>query len=132
MKLVAKRIEETQTISYGASARNNLKRPADDKVEALEEIVKPVYRRPGALTEADNQKRVTELTELQFKLITKYGAQVKDEGISLASWTLDELDNNQQYISMLRGKSNVVQVFDTQSEAVEKQMDFSDIVADKS
>lgn len=50
----------------------------------------------------------------------------------MASWTLDELDNNQQYISMLRGKSNVVQVFDTQSEAVEKQMDFSDIVADKS
>lgn len=52
----------------------------------------------------------------------KYGSQVKDEGIQYMRWTLQH-DNQQggssgkkDYISLLRGKSNVVQVFDTQTE----------------
>ena len=50
---------------------------------------------------------------IEFKIVSKSGEQVKDEGIKYLQWSLS---NQTDYVSMVRGKSNIVQVFDTQTE----------------
>ena len=53
---------------------------------------------------------------VSFKLSSKSGQQAKDEGLLYLQWSLQASHQAQicsDYISYVRGKSNVVQVFDT-------------------
>ncbi len=59
---------------------------------------------------------------VEFKMLGKTGSQVKDEGLLYLQWSLKE---STDYISFLRGKSNVVQVFDTLTENVFSQKKYS-------
>lgn len=68
VKILAKRIEETQTISY------DLGIPRKKKIdENGNEIFFP--QRASVLTAADNVKNVRQETDLAFKLLGKYGEQ---------------------------------------------------------
>lgn len=67
--------------------------------------------------------------EINFKVLNKYGKQVKDEGINHMCWTLGE--NNNDYVSYVRGKANIVQVFDTQTEQVFQSKTYKDLNAIK-
>ena len=84
-------------------------------------------RRPNAPEEDDGvddeiRQEINKLEELpvvrhrpniEFKVVSKSGEQVKDEGLKYLQWSLS---NQTDYVSMVRGKSNIVQVFDTQTE----------------
>ncbi len=54
--------------------------------------------------------------QIEFKMVSKTGQQVKDEGLKYLQWSLG--NNCTDYVSFVRGKSNVVQVFDTMTENV--------------
>jgi hypothetical protein len=54
---------------------------------------------------------VREKAMVEFKLTAKSGEQVKDQGINYLRWSLSSDTPN--YLSYVRGKSNIVQVFDT-------------------
>ena len=49
----------------------------------------------------------------------KFGKQEKDEGIQFMRWSLG--DSNNDYITYLRGKSNLIQVFDTKTSTIFKE-----------
>jgi len=69
VKIVAKRIEATQTVQYDV--------PRPDRRRKIDESGKEIVierKRPGALNANDNQKYVKKETELTFKLLGKYGA----------------------------------------------------------
>lgn len=86
-----------------------------------EEIVIP--RKPGVLSAEDNQKVVRHHTELQFKLLSKFGDQQKDCGIRHLGW----LDTAGDLMSFLRGENNVVQVFSSHDETVIKQRHYKEM-----
>lgn len=44
--------------------------------------------------------------DIQFKVLGKSGEQAKDEGLQFLTWSLG--NNNNDYITYVRGKSNVV------------------------
>lgn len=68
VKILAKRIEETQTISYDQGI------PRKKKIdENGNEIFFP--QRKSVLTAADNVKNVRQETDLAFKLLGKFGEQ---------------------------------------------------------
>jgi hypothetical protein len=46
-------------------------------------------------------------------MLSKTGQQVKDEGLKYLQWSLA---GSTDYVSFVRGKSNVVQVYDTMTE----------------
>ena len=46
----------------------------------------------------------------------KNGQQAKDEGLKYLSWSLGE--GNNDYLSYVRGKSNVIQVYDTRTDFI--------------
>ena len=48
-------------------------------------------------------------------MLSKTGQQVKDEGLRYLQWSVA---GSTDYVSYVRGKSNVVQVFDTMTENV--------------
>lgn len=96
--------------------RYDVAMPARRKVDAQGNEVVIERRRNGALSAADNQKVVKQQTELNFKLIGKFGAQVADQGIQSLGWT----NEDQTLLSYVRGTDNIVQVFDTKSESVIK------------
>lgn len=76
VKIIAKRVEETQTIRY------DVERP--DKRKTVDDDGNPVLlpkRRPGVLGAEDNQTVVNSKTELSFKLVGKYGTQEPEQGI---------------------------------------------------
>ena len=54
--------------------------------------------------------------QIEFKMVSKTGQQVKDEGLKYLQWSLG--NSCTDYVSFVRGKSNVVQVFDTMTENV--------------
>lgn len=62
--------------------------------------------------------------DVNIKLVSKFGKQEKDQGIQHLCWSLGNLNND--YISYLRGKSNVVEVFDTQTENVFQSRSYED------
>jgi hypothetical protein len=62
-------------------------------------------------------------TELNFKLIGKFGSQVADQGIQSLDWT----NEDQTLMSYVRGTDNIVQVFDTKSESVIKQRKYENL-----
>lgn len=62
--------------------------------------------------------------DMQLKLLDKYGKQEKDEGLLYLQWTLGSLNN--EYVTYLRGKSNVVEVFDAQTDNVFIQKSYKD------
>lgn len=62
-------------------------------------------------------------TELQFKLLGKFGDQQKDCGIRHLGW----LDTAGDLMSFLRGENNVVQVFSSHDETVIKQRHYKDL-----
>lgn len=51
--------------------------------------------------------------QIEFKMLSKTGQQVKDEGLKFLQWSLA---GSTDYVSFVRGKSNVVQVYDTKTE----------------
>lgn len=53
--------------------------------------------------------------QIEFKMVSKTGQQVKDEGLKYLQWSLSSTGIT-DYVSFVRGKSNVVQVFDTVTE----------------
>ena len=54
-----------------------------------------------------------------FKATGKSGSQVKDEGLKYLRWSIQQKHElSTDYVSFVRGKSNVVQVFDTQTETL--------------
>ena len=109
VKILAKRIEETQTISYDQGI------PRKKKIdENGNEIFFP--QRKSVLTAADNVKNVRQETDLAFKLLGKFGEQEKDQGILCLGWVQGDT-----LLSYVRGSENIVQVFDTKSETVLKQ-----------
>lgn len=58
--------------------------------------------------------------------MAKTGAQVKDEGLLYMQWSIkDQQTTSTDYISYVRGKSNLVQVFDTQTENVFSQKKYA-------
>ena len=57
-----------------------------------------------------------------MKLLNKYGQQEKDQGIQYLQWTLGSQNND--YVTYLRGKSNIVEIFDTQTENVLMQKSY--------
>lgn len=79
VKILAKRIEETQTISYDQGI------PRRKKIDQNgNEIIFP--QRPSVLTAADNITNVRQETDLTFKLLGKFGQQEKDQGILCLGW----------------------------------------------
>lgn len=64
---------------------------------------------------------------VEFKITGKSGTQVKDEGLLYLRWSLSQSASqcNTDYISYVRGKSNVVQVFDTMTESIWSQKKYS-------
>lgn len=66
---------------------------------------------------------------MSLKLTGKEGKQVKDEGIQYMSFSLG--DSNNDYISYVRGKSNVVQVFDVKTDTIFKEYTYDKLGAIK-
>ena len=64
-------------------------------------------------------------TEIKFKLLGKHLEQKKYSGIENASWTSED---SGLYLSYVRGKSNIVQVFDTQQGEVTHSVDLNETV----
>jgi len=68
---------------------------------------------------------------IEFKVVRKSGEQVKDEGLQYLRWSLQSaatpLDVNTDYISYVRGKSNIVQVFDTLTDKVWAQKKYAQL-----
>ena len=101
VKLTAKKVEKEHTTSYGLPRQGNKRRRTDDGEEVVE-----VYEKPaGALGKEDNQSRIRYETEIKFKLLGKYLEQKKDHSVECASWSIP---GSTQYLSLLRGKSNIV------------------------
>eukprot|EP00347_Sterkiella_histriomuscorum_P013541 403364316 len=67
---------------------------------------------------------IRDKADCNLKLLDKFGTQEKDEGIQHLCWSLGS--GNNDYISYVRGKSNVVEVFDTQTSNVFLQKSFKD------
>lgn len=112
VKLTAKRQEKVYTTTYGGVRTITKRRKLSDGEE--EKVV--IQRRGGALKAEDNQSRTRYETEVKFKLMGKYLEQKKYQGVERASWSIP---GSSHYISMVRGKANIVQVFDTQAGEVE-------------
>ena len=108
IRISAKKSEQTKSVSYA----NRIKRVKTEDGE-VKEISIP--KKGGALTEADDQTRVSYDTGVQFKLGGRFLEQVRDEGIQCMGWTQQD---SKEHISMVRGKTNKVQVFNTQSESI--------------
>lgn len=84
VKINCKRIESIKTIEYQQnkrSKRNNWE-----------------YTNPIKLGPEDNQTIIKYDTDLQFKLVNKYGEQVKDQGIKCLNWC------SRNQFSYVRGK----------------------------
>ena len=118
VKLTARKQEREITTKYGGR-RTQVKRRRLSNGEEQEIIVE---KKQGVLGDADNQTRVRYETEVKFKLLGKYLEQKKYQGVECASWSLP---TSSQYISLLRGKSNIVQVFDSATGEVEQGFDLS-------
>ena len=91
--------EPTKYISRKKRMAMEQGEPADeiaDEVNKMEEVA-VVRHRP----------------QIEFKMISKTGEQVKDEGLKFLQWSLH---GSTDYVSYVRGKSNVVQVYDTVTE----------------
>lgn len=66
---------------------------------------------------------IRDRAEINLKLLDKYGKQEKDQGIQFLQWTLGSQNND--YVSYVRGKSNIVEVFDTKTDKVFAEANFS-------
>ena len=111
VKLTAKMLEKKYTTSYGQPRTQMVKKRKKTEDGDEEVQVEEVKKGPGALNADDNQSRVRQETEIKFKLLGRYLEQKRDYGVQNASWSIP---GSTQYISLLRGKANVVQVFDQQ------------------
>lgn len=69
--------------------------------------------------------------QIEFKVVRKSGDQVKDEGLQYLRWSLQSASSPSEvstdYISYVRGKSNIVQVFDTLTDNVWAQKKYSSL-----
>ena len=106
VRLSAKKSEQTKSVSYA----NRIKRVKTEDGET-KEISIP--KKGGVLTSADDQTRVSYNTGVQFKLAGRFLEQVRDEGVQCMDWTQK---GNKEHITHVRGKTNKVQVFNTESE----------------
>ena len=111
VKLTAKMLEKKYTTSYGQPRTQMVKKRKKTEDRDEEVQFEEVKKGPGALNADDNQSRVRQETEIKFKLLGRYLEQKRDYGVQNASWSMP---GSTQYISLLRGKANVVQVFDQQ------------------
>lgn len=80
-----------------------------------------IETRPGKLNTSDNQRRTEYETTCKFKLAGKYGEQARNEGLLSMSWT------DTDHISYLKGKSNKACIFNTSTEVVSHNKDYSDL-----
>ena len=82
------------------------KRMAMEQGEPADEIAEEVNKMEEVAV-------VRHRPQIEFKMISKTGEQVKDEGLKFLQWSLH---GSTDYVSYVRGKSNVVQVYDTVTE----------------
>ena len=82
------------------------KRMAMEQGEPADEIAEEVNKMEEVAV-------VRHRPQIEFKMISKTGEQVKDEGLKFLQWSLA---GSTDYVSYVRGKSNVVQVYDTVTE----------------
>lgn len=101
------------------SRRNKNKRTLEEaQVEGEEDPAKDIF--------AEEEKAlIRERPDVSMKLIGKSGSQAKDEGIKHLCWSLGTSQND--YVSYVRGKSNIVQVFDTRTENVFKEKQYKSL-----
>ena len=126
VKLTAKKLEKEYTTSYGMPRKVDVKKRQRTEDGEEEVKIETVTRRPGALGAEDNQRRIRHETEIKFKLLGRYLEQKKDYGVQCASWSLPD---STQYVSLLRGKANVVQVFDQFSGEADSTFDLSEQIS---
>ena len=100
-------------ISEPSKSTHRKKRLALDQEDATtDEVAKEVNR-------LEEEAVIRQRPQVEFKLLAKTGQQVKDEGLLYLRWSIqDQASTCLDYISYVRGKSNVINVFDTQTENV--------------
>ena len=104
---------EKVVVSEPSKRKNKNKRTLEEAglLEGEEDQGKDIW--------AEEEKAlIRERPEINMKLIGKTGQQTKDEGIKNLCWSLGQQTTD--YISYVRGKSNIVQVLDTQTDNVFK------------
>ena len=119
VKMTVKKQEKEYTTTYGGSRTVTKRRRLSDGEE--EKVT--VQRGRGALTEEDNQRRIRYETDIKFKLMGRYLEQKKYHGVEHASWSMP---TSNQYVTLCRGKANVVQVFDQYAGVVQQSHDLSE------
>ena len=83
VKILAKCTVVSHSINYGESSKKRMRYMVDEEGKKVE-----VEARPGKLNADDNQLRREYETSVKFKLIGRYGEQVKNEGLECMNWTL--------------------------------------------
>ena len=89
--------------------------------------MKQEYNRKGysKLSSKDNQRRITYKNEVTCKLVGKSGEQVKDQGIACLNKV-----NQTGLLSYVRGKSNIVEFYNSATNEVMNSVNYSSILAD--
>lgn len=117
VKITAKCTVVSHGLSYGAKKR--MKTVVDENGNKQE-----VEARPGKLNPEDNQLRNEYESSVKFKLMGKYGEQVKNTGVQSLSYTLGSLG---EYLSFLKGTSNRACIFNTTNEVVSHSKDYTEL-----
>ena len=109
-----------EVISAPVKRRFPRKRFQPEGEENLEE------KKVEEVIDPENQGVIRKRAEISMKLVSKFGSQEKDNGIDYLSWTLGQLNND--YVSYARPKKGIVEVFDSQTDAVYSLKDYSKIL----
>lgn len=88
--------------------RNHLKRGNEEREDHIEGENVDVQ---ANTSEVHADAVVRDKAEITVKIADKFGKQEKDQGVMYMNWSLGQANND--YISYVRGKSNIVEVFDT-------------------
>ena len=121
VKIQAKCTVINHAINYGEKNRKRMRLVTDEEGKKVE-----VEARPGKLNSSDNQVRREYETSVKFKLLGRYGEQVKHEGLECMSWTLGSIGKKDD-ISLIKGTSNKACIFNTSNESVSHSKDYSDL-----